>query len=507
MNRLLQSLGLAVFFVSVFSGVAVAQPEKRLNVLCVCAHPDDAELNCGGTLLRYYKAGHNVFIVLTTSGNTGSNVMTDVKEIERVREAEMLASAKTYGAAVRFLRADDERLLDTNEMRTKVLDAMRWADPDVIFTHAPTDESPDHWMTSKLVRSMVISLPGRNQQSSEKPCMKKVSVFTWGHAKGIDFQPEIYVDISAELEPVCAAANLHESQKAYLEMFRGPKDLSVSKRVTAAMWGLQCGCKAAEVFRPWRISGYMPDYRVLPGDAPKTQGPLRVLAVGAHPDDIEQHVGGTLLKYRAAGAKIFFALTTSGNTGSREKKDPAEIGRVREAEQLASAQLYGAEVRFLRADDERLLDTNEMRTKMLDAMRWADPDVIFTQSPTDESPDHWMTARLVKAMVLSLPGVNQQSSERPCTKKVSVFTWENDACVGSRQPEVYVDISDVMEQKLQSFRRHVSQVGYMDTFNIAIEDDVKIPDRFRGLQVGCEYAECFNGFRIHGYMPNFKLLP
>lgn len=235
-----------------------------MNILAVCAHPDDIELNVGGTLLKYKKQGHKIYIALTTSGNTGSNVMTDIKEIERVREAETLASAKTYGAQVRFLRADDERLLDTNEMRTKVLDAMRWANPDVIFTHSPTDESPDHRMTSQLVRAMVISLPGINQQSSEKPCAKKVSVFTWGAAKGIGFVPEVYVDVSDELEAVCMAANLHESQKAWLRLYKGPKDLSAAKRIMAAFWGLQYGCAAAEGFCTWRISGYMPDYKILP---------------------------------------------------------------------------------------------------------------------------------------------------------------------------------------------------------------------------------------------------
>ncbi len=247
----------------ILSCVAFAAQEK-LNILCVCAHPDDAELNCGGTLLKYHKQGHNIFIVLTTSGNTGSNEMTDIKEIERVREAETLASAKTYDAKVRFLRADDERLLDSNEMRTKVLDAMRWANPDVIFTHSPTDESPDHRMTSQLVRAMVLSLPGINQQSSEKPCTKKVSVFTWSTPKGLGFIPEVYVDISDELEAVCAAANLHESQKAWLRLYKGPKDLSVAKRIAAAFWGFQYGCAAAEGFRAWRTSGYMPDFKILP---------------------------------------------------------------------------------------------------------------------------------------------------------------------------------------------------------------------------------------------------
>ena len=48
-----------------------------MNILAVGAHPDDIEYNVGGTLLKYKKQGHKIFIALTTSGNTGSNVMTD----------------------------------------------------------------------------------------------------------------------------------------------------------------------------------------------------------------------------------------------------------------------------------------------------------------------------------------------------------------------------------------------------------------------------------------------
>ena len=96
-----------------------------MNILAVGAHPDDIEYNVGGTLLKYKKQGHKIFIALTTSGNTGSNVMTDPEEIGRVREAEMLKAAETYGAEVRFLRNNDERLMDTDETRSQVLDAMR----------------------------------------------------------------------------------------------------------------------------------------------------------------------------------------------------------------------------------------------------------------------------------------------------------------------------------------------------------------------------------------------
>ena len=245
-----------------FAGAA-EPPAKKMNILCVCAHPDDAEFGCGGTLLKYRKMGHNIFIVLTTSGNTGSNVIRDVKEIERVREAEMLESAKIYDAKVRFLRADDERLLDTNEMRTKVLDAMRWADPDVIFTHSKDDPSPDHRMTSQLVRAMVLSLPGVNQQASEKPCDKKVSVFMWDCDFAVGARnPEFYVDISDVFDAKFAALQNHESQKSYMDVFGTL--LGEDMKAYNAFRGLQYGCKYAECFRAFRIHGFMPDFKLLP---------------------------------------------------------------------------------------------------------------------------------------------------------------------------------------------------------------------------------------------------
>ena len=46
-----------------------------MNILAICAHPDDIEVNCAGTLLKYHQQGHKIFIALTTSGNTGSNLI------------------------------------------------------------------------------------------------------------------------------------------------------------------------------------------------------------------------------------------------------------------------------------------------------------------------------------------------------------------------------------------------------------------------------------------------
>jgi len=254
---------LAVAGVMAMCAWTAETPAKKLNILAVSAHPDDVDLNAGGTLLKYKKAGHNIFIAYTTSGNTGSNEMTDTKLIGETREKEALEAAKFYGAKVRFLRNDDERLLDTNETRTQVLDALRWAEPDIVFTHSDNDESPDHKMTSHLVRSMIISMPGINQQSNEKPCKKRPSVFMWETGRGVGFVPEVAVDITDEFETKVKALECHKSQFPYMGEF-GNNRFTESMRIRAAYHGLQYGCKYAEGFRGWRTSGYMPDFKLLP---------------------------------------------------------------------------------------------------------------------------------------------------------------------------------------------------------------------------------------------------
>ena len=61
-----------------------------MNILCICAHPDDIEVNCAGTLLKYHQQGHKIFIALTTSGNTGSNIIPSKAQTAATREAEQL---------------------------------------------------------------------------------------------------------------------------------------------------------------------------------------------------------------------------------------------------------------------------------------------------------------------------------------------------------------------------------------------------------------------------------
>ena len=227
-----------------------------MNILAILAHPDDVECICAGTLLKYKKAGHKIYIALTTSGNTGSNEIASREEIAATREAEMLTSAKYLDAEVMFLRYEDESLFDTPETRRSVLTAIRWADPDVIFTHNPRDWSTDHNITAKLVTEVLLSVGGNLHSADLPPIGKKPHVFFEGQ--------KCFVDITDELEIKMKMLRCHKSQIGWMETFYDGKDFTEHIIAQAKMYGVWSGCTYAEGFEAHKVLGYCADYRLLP---------------------------------------------------------------------------------------------------------------------------------------------------------------------------------------------------------------------------------------------------
>lgn len=228
---------------------------------------------------------------------------------------------------------------------------------------------------------------------------------------------------------------------------------------------------------------------------------MNILALFAHPDDVEWHCAGTLLKYKQAGHKIFIALTTSGNTGSNAIASREEIAATREAEQLEAAKYLDAEVMFLRFEDESLFDTPETRRAVLTAIRWADPDVILTHHPEDHSTDHNVTSKLVTEVLLSVGGKHHPADLPPIEKKPHVF-FEGKKC--------FVDVSEQMDTKMQMLRCHRSQVGWMETFYEGqdfTEQIVTINRMYAIWSGNGTYAEGFEAHKILGYCADYRLLP
>lgn len=236
---------------------------------------------------------------------------------------------------------------------------------------------------------------------------------------------------------------------------------------------------------------------------------MNVLAIGAHPDDLEFMCAGTLLKCKDRGDKIFVAMTTSGNTGSNVIPTKQEVAAIREAEQLACCEYYGAETMFLRFDDEGLLDTSETRRAVLNAIRWANPDLILCNPPWDPSPDHGMTGKLVTEVLLSVGGNLHPSDYPPIQKMPSVFFYSKDAMLDF-PADIYVDITDKMDIKRKLCTMHKSQYEWIAATSGSddyFERSCEIRTRYTGLLADCDYAEAFIAHMVLGYAPNYKLLP
>ena len=119
---------------------------------------------------------------------------------------------------------------------------------------------------------------------------------------------------------------------------------------------------------------------------------MNILAVGAHPDDLEINCAGTLALYAEQGHTVTMAVFTSGNMGDLTIP-PDELAAIRKREAEASAAIIGARLLWPAVMDEHVFPNEQQRRIMIDLLREADPDVIVTHGPTDYHPDHRYTGR------------------------------------------------------------------------------------------------------------------
>jgi LmbE family N-acetylglucosaminyl deacetylase len=120
---------------------------------------------------------------------------------------------------------------------------------------------------------------------------------------------------------------------------------------------------------------------------------MKVLAVGAHPDDLEFLSAGTLAKYKRLGHEVAIAIATNGEVGS-STLPKAEIAALRRAEAAASAAVIGAEFHWLGYPDEFLFNNAETRLRFIDLVRAVRPDLVICHDPeNDYHPDHTTSGR------------------------------------------------------------------------------------------------------------------
>lgn len=230
---------------------------------------------------------------------------------------------------------------------------------------------------------------------------------------------------------------------------------------------------------------------------------LRVLAVGAHPDDLEIRCGGTLARFAEEGHHVMMAHATNGNKG-HQTIPPDELAEIRHKEAQAAADVIGAELFWLGFPDAELFYDKETRLVFVDMIRQAQPDVIITHYHEAYHPDHMITSQLTcgASYISTVPHIK---TDRPPTKVVpKIYYFEIDYTVQSASTE-YVDITGVYEKKRRMIASHKSQYEWLQqNHDVDIQARMEQRDIEYGAICSVNYAE---RFMPRGFRPTTRILP
>ena len=222
---------------------------------------------------------------------------------------------------------------------------------------------------------------------------------------------------------------------------------------------------------------------------------MRVLFLGAQPDDMEYYCAGTMARYAARGDEVYVAIATNGNIGSHVVETKEELAQIRHKEAQDACDIIGAKLIWMGIDDEYLLDTREHRDLFIDAVREARPDVMFTTfREGDYNPDHDMASYLsfIARINATIPLIK---TKHPATEKIVPMFYCPPTGLANFQPDYYVDVSDTFDTRYKMWKTHASQSGEWNdkTFNCDVNASLTRNAEHFAFQTGSgiRYAEAF----------------
>ena len=198
--------------------------------------------------------------------------------------------------------------------------------------------------------------------------------------------------------------------------------------------------------------------------------PIRVIMIGAHPDDCDQDGGGTAILLSKLGYAVKFVSVTNGDAGHQEQGG-GMLAKRRIAEAKEAGKRFGVEYDVLDNHDGELVPSLDVRLQVIRKIREWNADIVIAPRPNDYHPDHRYTGVLVQdaAYMVAVPNV---TPDTPPLKKNPVFLYFQDFFQRPNpfRPDIAVDISAVFLQKIHALDAHESQVyewlpwigGYLD---------------------------------------------
>lgn len=185
--------------------------------------------------------------------------------------------------------------------------------------------------------------------------------------------------------------------------------------------------------------------------------PLRLLIIGAHPDDADYAAGGTAALYRAHGHVVHMVSLTNGDAGHHERAGP-DLAKRRLAEASAAGAVIGADYELFANHDGELLPTLQNREQVIRLIRLFDPDLILTHRPNDYHPDHRYTSQLVQdaAYMVTVPAV-VPGVRHLARNPVIAYLPDDFQKPYPLEPAVAVDVGPVLDKIVGMLCCHVSQ--------------------------------------------------
>ena len=231
-----------------------------------------------------------------------------------------------------------------------------------------------------------------------------------------------------------------------------------------------------------------------------------ILAIHAHPDDVEILAGGTLALLAGSGRSITIATCTPGDCGSKDR-GAEEIAAVRRREAASAAARIGAAYLCLEMRDLAVFNDDASRRRVTDAIRRVNPRIVLAASPVDYLCDHEAASALARDACFAAPLPNYQTGAASTEAIPHLYFMDpiggHDRENRVVRPDFVVDVTAVFERKRQMLAEHSSQREWLRRHH-GIDEyllEMERCTRERGALAGVSHGEGFRHYRGHPYPP------
>ncbi|HCN82091.1 MAG TPA: LmbE family protein [Sphingobacteriaceae bacterium] len=227
---------------------------KNKTVLCLVAHPDDAEFQCAGTLALLADKGWKIVIATMTPGQAGSTELGP-EEISIIRRAEAANSATLLNGTYHCLESEDVFAMYDRPTLLKAIELIRNVKPTIVFTASPSDYMIDHEVVSKLAMTACLAAGIPNIKINDTTPYNTIPYLYYCDAMqgkdilGQEIKSDIYVDISSTIDIKEKMLCCHKSQRDWLLKISNVDEYVIMMKDYSMKKGGEINCDYAEGFR------------------------------------------------------------------------------------------------------------------------------------------------------------------------------------------------------------------------------------------------------------------